>query len=324
MAGDGDEVFGLEVGGLVEDATANFGKCKAVGGAGVIDEAASLLNWLKGDAADTGVLQSELDDGAEFVVVDAAFHCDDQRCGDTEFVQSLECTLADVAQVGSAQLYEGFAAKRVKLKVYLEAWHVGGEALGKRFILRDADAVGVDHEVADGSALGCVQHFEELGVECGFAARYLHDVRLRFIRDDAVEHALDLVESLELATVGSGLRVADGTGKIAGVADFQERQAGVLLVVGAEAAVVGATEVDGGVVAVGHLGGLDEDFATAPIVVHVVRDQDPLEAMAGATFEHEDIIFFEDDLGVDAAVTGGADRDGCVVVEVRANSGWHG
>jgi hypothetical protein len=46
--------------------------------------------------------------------------------------------------------------------------------------------------------------------------------------------------------------------------------------------------------------------------------------MARATFEHEDIIFFEDDLGVDAAVTGGADRDGCVVVEVRANSGWHG
>lgn len=92
----------------------------------------------------------------------------------------------------------------------------------------------------------------------------------------------------------------------------------------AEAAIVRATEVHGGVVAVGHLWGLDEDFATAPIVVHIVRNQDPLEAMAGAPFEHEDIVFFEDDLGVDAAVTGSADGDGCVVVEIRANVGWHG
>ena len=139
-----------------------------------------------------------------------------------------------------------------------------------------------------------------------------------FVGDDAVEHALDLVERFELGAVGAGLRVADGAGEIAGVADFDEREAGVLLVVGAEAAVVGAAEFDGGVVAVGHLGGLDEDFAAAPVVVDIVGDQDALEAVRGAAFEHEDVVVFEDDLGVDAAVAGGADGDGCVVVEVGA------
>ena len=62
--------------------------------------------------------------------------------------------------------------------------------------------------------------------------------------------------------------------------------------------------------------GLDEDFAAAPVVVHVVGDQDPLEAVLRAPFEHEYVVVFEDDLGVDAAVAGGADRDGGVVVEV--------
>ncbi len=107
------------------------------------------------------------------------------------------------------------------------------------------------------------------------------------LRDDAVEHAFDLVEGLEFGAVGAGLRVADGAGEIAGVVDFEEREAGVLLVVGAEAAVVGAAVFDGGVVAVGHLGGLDEDFAAAAVVVDVVGDEDALEAVLRAALEHE-------------------------------------
>jgi hypothetical protein len=40
--------------------------------------------------------------------------------------------------------------------------------------------------------------------------------------------------------VGAGVGVADGAGEVAGVADLEEGEAGVLFVVGAEAAVVGA------------------------------------------------------------------------------------
>jgi hypothetical protein len=55
----------------------------------------------------------------------------------------------------------------------------------------------------------------------------------------------------------------------------------VLLVVGAETAVVGAAVFDGTVVAVRHLGGLDEDLAAAAATVDVVGDEDALEAVLG-------------------------------------------
>ena len=103
--------------------------------------------------------------------------------------------------------------------------------------------------------------------------------------------------------------------------DFEEREAGVLLVVGAEAAVVGAAVFDGRVVVVGHLRRLDEDFAAAAVVVDVVGHEDALEAVLGAALEHEDVVVFEDDLGVDAAEAGGADGDGGVVEEVVAGLG---
>ena len=220
-------------------------------------------------------------------------------------------------------MHEGFAAEGVELEVELELGHVGGEAVGEGFVLRDADAVGVDHEVADGAALGGVEDFEELRVDGGLAAGDLDDVGLGFVGDDAVEHAFDLVEGFVLGAVGAGLRVADGAGEVAGVADLEEGEAGVLLVVGAEAAVVGAAVFDGGVVAVGHLGRLDEDFAAAAVVVDVVGDQDALEAVLRAALEHVDVVVFEDDLGVDAAIAGGADGDGGVVEEVGAGFGWH-
>jgi hypothetical protein len=117
MAGDGDQVFGLEVVGLMEDASANLGQREAMLGAGVVEESASLLHGLEGDASDTGLLQGEVDDGAELVIVDAAFYGDYQCRRDVEFVQAHKGTFADVAQVGSAQLHEGLAAKRVELEV---------------------------------------------------------------------------------------------------------------------------------------------------------------------------------------------------------------
>src|SRR6202035_1769143 len=111
------------------------------------------------------------------------------------------------------------------------------------------------------------------------AAGDLYDVGLGFVGDDAVEHALYVVEGFVFGAVGAGLRVADGAGEVAGIVDLEEREAGVLLVVGTEAAVVGAAVFDGCVVAVGHLWGLDEDFATAAVVVDVVGDEDALETV---------------------------------------------
>jgi hypothetical protein len=92
-------------------------------------------------------------------------------------VEGFEGFFADVAEVGAADLEERVAAEGVELEVEFEVGHVGGEAGGEGGVLGDADAVCVDHEVLDGAAFGGVEDFEELGVDGGFAAGDLDDVR---------------------------------------------------------------------------------------------------------------------------------------------------
>jgi hypothetical protein len=78
-------------------------------------------------------------------------------------------------------------------------------------------------------------------------------------------------------------------------------------VIGAETAIVGTTVLYWSVIVIRHLRWLDEYFAAATIVIHIIGHQHPLEAMLRASFEHKDLAILKDDLGVDAAVTGGAD-----------------
>ncbi len=128
-------------------------------------------------------------------------------------------------------------------------------------------------------------------------------------------------ESAELLALGAAGGVADGAAQVAVVADLDEGEAGVLLVVGAEAAVVGASPLDGSVVDLGHLGWLDEDFAAAAVVIDVVGDEDSLRAVLRAAFEQVDVAVLENGFGFDFAVAGGADGDGYVVEQVGAGFG---
>ena len=125
-------------------------------------------------------------------------------------------------------------------------------------------------------------------------------------------------ERAKFGAVLAAARVANGAGEVAGIAYFDEGEATVLLVVGAEAAVVGAAVFDGSVVDHGLLGCLDEDFAGAAVVVDVVGYEDAGVAVLRAALEHPDFVVFEDDFGVDATVADGADGDGYVVEEVGA------
>jgi hypothetical protein len=124
----------------------------------------------------------------------------------------------------------------------------------------------------DGAGFGQFYNLEKIWVNGGLSAGELDYVGMTFVADDCVQHFFDLWEGAELLAVGATGGVADGTAQVAVVTDFYEGEAGVLFVVGAEAAVVGASPLDGGVVDQGHFGGLDEDFAGAAVVVDVVGD----------------------------------------------------
>src|SRR6185437_13774645 len=64
VAWHGDDVFGREDGGLLEDAPTYFGEGEAVLGRVEVREASGLLDGLEGDAADTRLREREVDDCA--------------------------------------------------------------------------------------------------------------------------------------------------------------------------------------------------------------------------------------------------------------------
>src|SRR5271163_5125641 len=173
----------------------------------------------------------------------------------------------------------------------------------------------------DGAGLRHFYNREEVGVQGGFAAGELDYVGMAFVADYGVQHFFDLREGAELLAFGAAGGVADGAAEVAVVADLDQGEAGMLFVVGAEAAVVGASPFDGSVVDLGHLWGLDEDFAAAAVIADVVGDEDTLGAVLGAAFQEVDVVVLENGFGFDFAVAGGADGEGYVVEEVRAGFG---
>jgi len=131
-------------------------------------------------------------------------------------------------------------------------------------------------------------------MDCGFSAGQLDYVGMPFIADYRVQHFFYLIESAELLALWAAFGIADGAAEVAVVADLDQCQAGVLLVVGAEAAVVWASPFDWGVVNQRHLGGLDENLAAAAIVIDVIGDEDSFGAVVGAALQEEDFVVLED------------------------------
>jgi hypothetical protein len=93
----------------------------------------------------------------------------------------------------------------------------------------------------------------------------------------------------------------------------------MLFVVGAEAAVVGASPFDGSVVDLWHLRRLDEDFAAAAVIVDVIGNEDALGAVLGAAFEQVDAAILKNGFSFGFAVAGGADGKSDVIEEVWAS-----
>jgi hypothetical protein len=98
----------------------------------------------------------------------------------------------------------------------------------------------------------------------------------------------------------------------------------MLLVIGTESAVVRAAIFDRGVIDHRLLRRFDEDLAGATIVIDVVGYQHALMTVLGAALQHPHLVIFKDDLGVNAPIARGADRDGDVVEKIGAELVCHG
>src|SRR6478672_11378172 len=143
------------------------------------------------------------------------------------------------------------------------------------------------------------------------------------VGNDGIEHALDLPQAAERLPVWSARGVADRALQIAKITDFHQRQTGMLLVIGAQPAVVGTSPFHGCVVADRHLRRFDEHFAAATVVIHVVGDEDSLAAVFRAVLQQEHLAVFEHNLAFELAIASRADGQRDVVKQIRSSACSH-
>src|SRR5258708_27781765 len=97
----------------------------------------------------------------------------------------------------------------------------------------------------------------------------------------------------------------------------------MLLVVGAQTAVIGAAPLYRGVVYQRHFRLLDEHLAASPVIINVIGDQHALSAMLRTALEEENLVVLENDLTFQLAKTLRTDGQRHIVKKIRPHAFGH-
>ena len=228
VAGQRDQVVERENPGLGDPAP-HLGQHDPVRAGLIALVAPGILDRLERDAPHAAPLQREAHDVGDVRVVHALLHRDDQRGRDTRPLERLERLDPDAREVGAADVHQRRRVERVELQVDLETRHELGEPFREPGLACDADAVGVDHQMADRPALGRGQDVEEVRVKGGLAARELHEVRLAFRADERVQHGFDHGQRAVRRPFDRAVRVTDRAGQVADIRHLDDGEARMLL-----------------------------------------------------------------------------------------------
>ena len=280
-----------------------------------IEIAAGVLDRLEGHAAHAGIFERVADDAADLVVVDALLDDADERRGNPRALEIGERVLAHAAQIGAAQILQRRALARIELQIDLEAGLQLGERCDEILVARDADAVGVQHDVADRLRLGELQDVEDLRMDGRLAAADLHEIGQALALDQRLQHGVDLGEAAILGARGRGLGEAHRAGEIAFLVDLDQRETGMLLVIGTQAAIVRAAVMRPALELERHVAGLEIVLAALEIG-RVGGDQRLLRAVIGTALQVIDVVAFDEDLRRHETQTGFAERRGLRVEAV--------
>ena len=149
-------------------------------------------------------------------------------------------TSADVDEVSAPDRLVGLGRESVELEIDGRA--DVSKTCQEAIVPSDSNAVGVEHYHGDALVERHPHHRQDVRVDGGLAAAELDDLGRAFELYEAVQHPLDLCEGQ--AEAGLGVGEADGTVQIAVAVDFDEAEAGVLLVLRTQAAVFRASVDD--------------------------------------------------------------------------------
>lgn len=222
VARDRDDVFGAKNAGLLENLSANFGKGETVGGRIEIFDTAGVLDGLQGDTANAGLGESEVDDFADFTVVETFAQSDDEGGREVVLVQAFQRFFTDAAKIAAAEIEKGLAFEGIKLQIDFEVCGGVGNFADEIFVLGDSDAVGVEHQVANGASPGDAQDLKEIRVESGLTTGDLDHVGAAFVANNRVEHFFDQGKRAMFEALGTAGGIADGAADIARIGYFDE------------------------------------------------------------------------------------------------------
>ena len=130
----------------------------------------------------------------------------------------------------------------VELEVDFEPVPHRRRAVEQGRVAGQADAVGVDHHHLDRLLVGVADHADKIRVQRRLAAGELQDVRDALQLHVAVDHAA-VGGEVDVLAAGAGLGEAHRALQVAAGRDLDQGDAGVLFVLGAEAAVERAAAV---------------------------------------------------------------------------------
>ena len=203
---------------------------------------------------------------------------------------------ANPGEVGATQRLEGFRPQRVKLQVDFQPRLERRQRLHELRLLGNPDAVGIEHQMADGPPFRRRDDLQDLRMDCGFTAGQLQKVGLALAGHQRIHHPFNFCQrpmgSLRRGTVGK----ADRTGEIARLVHINQRQARMLLVVRAEPAIIGAAKLRAGLHLQGPVAGFQIIMAEF-VVSGVRRNQSLLNPVGLAALQIIDIAILNDDLG---------------------------
>ena len=263
---------------------------------------------LEEDAVDRGMLDAEAHDRAELVLVDPALDRGGQRDADPGGGAVVERRLLDRLQAPAANREMGGIVEAVELEVDVNPER--GERGREARVAREPDAVGVEHHQRDSARLRGGQHVEDLGMDRRLAARQLHRFGLALRGDERVQHRLDLRERERVAVrlmPGARLGEADRAVEVAAGVDLDDPEAGVLGVLGADAAVARAAPLGHGLAQQRSRARPVVALRFAPAIAVAVRERlDQAVLGAFTTQDHPPVSL--DQLRVEADAAMRADR----------------
>ena len=172
---------------------------------------------------------------ADLMIIDAALDGGDERDIETDRREPIEASSFSSRMSGlAANDAIGLAVEAVELEVDRRADL--GELFEEAVVVRDALAVGVHHDEWECRGRARIHKVDDLRMDGGLAAGELHHFGVPFGTDKVVQHRFDFFQRQTEA--GTRIGKAERAVHVAGAVDLDDAQAGVLLMVGAQAAIV--------------------------------------------------------------------------------------